>query len=536
MVHARALKLARVRARADHGPASLPLSARLQMSHRRPITALTSARLLAAIALAGVLFGLSSPATGLARSRGRATTAQSGISNLRLIDYFPSAAGWGSMWTNWNPTRMEADFQKIAGLHANGVRIIVNLPSFGFPKPNATMVNRLAATVRLAAAQGLSSELTLFDGWSSYGDVEESKTWVKEVLAPLHGSTQVAYIDLHNELPANTARPALSWARAMVPYVQSIDGGIPVTVSTSISSGTAPLKALIHGLAASPPNLYDVHYYGNAADAYPVLREAKTLAAGVPLIVGETGFATSPSYGGAQGLEPDESSLEAFQDYYLRMVENATRALGLPLAAPWILYDMPGQGNTEWGHHIGILHANGTPKAAANALSEIFAGDPVSPVLNNGFEQSTGSPAEPTIWRAWLPQDASFAIDKTVAHAGSASARIEHAGGSHRTGCPAFFAAPIAAITPGVRYTAGAWARGAAASGLSRLVLTWTNSAGRYIASSDSPPLPAGTTSWQALSVTAKPPPGAAAVEIDLQVCENQGTTWFDDVSFSPNS
>ena len=29
-------------------------------------------------------------------------------------------------------------------------------------------------------------------------------------------------------------------------------------------------------------------------------------------------------------------------------------------------------------------------------------------------------------------------------------------------------------------------------------------------------------------------PAGAAAVEINLQVCENPGTTWFDDVSFSP--
>jgi hypothetical protein len=507
------------------------------MGHRRLIARVTPPCLLSILALAVILSVLTTPADGRNRTATRASTAQSAaLSNLRLIDYFPSAAGWGAMWANWNPTQMETDFRRIVALHANGVRIIVNLPAFGFPKPNATMVSRLTQTVRLAGAQGLTSELTLFDGWSNYAAISESRTWVNELLAPLHGSAQVAYIDLHNELPADTSPAALAWAQAMVPYVQSIDGGIPVTVSTSISSGTAPLQALIRGLAASPPNLYDVHYYGNVTDVYPVLSQAKTLAAGVPLFVGETGFATDPSYDGAQGLQPDEPSLEAFQDYYLRMVENATKALTLPPAAPWILYDMPGQGNTEWGHHIGILHANGTLKAAATTLSEILAGGAVSPTFNNGFEESTGSPAMPNIWRAWLRQDASFAIDRTVVHTGSASARIEHAGGSHLTGCPAFYAAPIAAIKAGVKYTAGAWARGANAGGLSRVVLIWTDSKGRYVASSDSPALPAGTTTWRALSVTAKPPAGATAVEINLQVCENPGTTWFDDASFSPSS
>jgi hypothetical protein len=507
------------------------------MSYRRLTARVTPACLLSILTLAAILSSLTASAYGRKRTATQANTAQSAaLSNLHLIDYFPSAAGWGAMWTSWNPTQMETDFRRIAALHANAVRIIVNLPAFGFPKPNATMVSRLTQTVRLAAAQGLTSELTLFDGWSNYAAITESKTWVDEVLAPLDGSSEIAYIDLHNELPADTNPAALVWAQTMVPYVQSIDGGIPVTVSTSISSGTAPLQALIHGLAATPPNLYDVHYYGNAADAYPVLSEAKTLAASVPLFVGETGFATDPSYGGAEGLQPDEPSLEAFQDYYVRMVENATKALTLPAAAPWILYDLPGQGNTEWGHHMGILHANGTPKAAATTISEIFAGGTVPAAFNNGFEENTGSPAMPNIWRAWLPQDASFAIDKTVVHTGNASARIEHAGGSHLTGCPAFYAAPIAAIKTGVKYTAGAWVRGADAAGLSRVVLTWTNSTGRYVASSDSPALPAGTTTWQALSVTAKPPARATAVEINLQVCENPGTTWFDDVSFSPSS
>jgi hypothetical protein len=456
------------------------------------------------------------------------------LSALRLVNYFPSQDGWGSMWWSWNPAQMAIDFKRIGALHANAVRIIVSAPAFGFPHPSQTMESRLQRTLALAASAGLRVQLTLFNEWRDYADVAGSRTWASEVLAPLRASPQVAYIDLHNELPSSG--PALAWARAMVPFVQSIDGGIPVTVSTSVSSGVAPLRALSIALAGDPPDLYDVHYYGKAADAYAVLSQARALAGPLPLVVGETGFATDPSYGWARGLEPATSSLDSYQAYYFRTVELATRVLGLPPAAPWILYDMPGQGGTRWGFHMGILHANGAPKPAATAIAGAFAGTPLSSSFNNGFEQSAGRPALPALWRRWLPRDARFAIDRTVAHSGRASARISGARGDHETGCPAFYAAPIAVIQAGVTYTASVWARGRATRGESRIVLAWTDAAGRYIASSNSQSLPPGDSGWKRLSVSAQPPPGASAVEIDLQVCESPGTTWFDDVGFSPSA
>lgn len=481
-----------------------------------------------ALALALSLAGGLAPASASA-----GPPASSPVAGLRLIDYFPSTAGWGSMWTDWNPAQMEVDFARIAALHANGVRIILNAPAFGFPHPTATMLGRLEETIHLAASHGLKVELTLFDGWHDYGLIEQSRTWVTAVIGALHESSAIAYVDLHDELPASTNANAMAWAQAMVPYTQSIDGGIPVTVSTSISSGIAPLRALMAGLAASPPNLYDVHYFGSPADAYAILAEAKQAVGSAPLFVGETGFATSPSYGWARGLLSTPQSLESYQDYYFRIVENATRALELPAAAPWILYDMPGQGSTEWGYHIGILHSNGTEKPAAQTLAEVFSGDPVGTSFNNGFEQSGGNPILPYLWRRWLPGDARFALDKTVAHTGSASARITKARGNHTTGCPAFYTTPVAAILPGATYTGSAWARGRGTAGESRVVLAWTSASGQYIASSDSPSLPAGNSEWTQLKVSAMPPAGAAAVEIDLQVCENPGSTWFDDVSFS---
>jgi len=499
--------------------------ARFMSSHLRRKLALAGVTMLVIL-----LLGSSIP-----RAKDASASTGASLASLRVINYFPSSDGWGSMWWNWNPAHMETDFARIASLHANAVRIIVSAPAFGFPKISPTMISRLSQTIDLAAAQGLHVELTLFNEWHDYTAIQESKAWASELLDSFRGDPQIAYIDLHNELPANTNGSALSWAQAMVPYVQSVDGGIPVTVSTSISSGVAPLKALVKGLASSPPNLYDVHYYGSAADAYGVLRDAKHVAGSIPMFVGETGFATDPSYGWARELQPSAPSLESYQDYYFRMIEYATQALELPPAAPWILYDMPGQGGTQWGYHMGILHSDGTPKPAAITLAGLFSGGSVGLSFNNGFEERNGDPPEPSVWRRWLAPDAKFSIDGKVAHSGSASARIDDAGGNHLIGCPAFYAAPIAAIVPNVTYTAGAWVRGQATRGESRVVLVWSNLEGHYIASSDSTSLPSGTFNWRELTVSAKPPPGAAAVEIDLQVCENPGTTWFDDVTFSPS-
>ncbi len=387
-----------------------------------------------------------------------ARPASSGVtSHLHLVDYFPASNGWGSMWWNWNPAQIQADFSRIASLHGNAVRVIVSARAFGYPSVNPVMASRLSTTIALAAENGLRVELTLFDGWHNFGAVAQSEAWARELLAPLRSDHRIAYIDLHNEIPADTNPASLAWAQAMVPFTQSVDGGIPVTVSTSISSGVAPLEALARGLAATPPDLYDVHYYGNPADAYPVLAQAQRLAGGVPLFVGETGFATDRTYGWARGLQPDSASLNAYQSYYYRDVEHAALALGLAPAAPWILYDMPGQGGTRWGEHMGILGSGGAPKPAALVLESIFSTETSTVDFNNGFEQVSGAQPVPTIWRPWMAAAAHFSADRSVSHSGTWSARISRAAGSHLTGCPAFYVAPIAAIAPGAIYTAGAW-------------------------------------------------------------------------------
>jgi hypothetical protein len=146
-------------------------------------------RRIRALAVAALL-----AATLLCASAPGATAAQP-LSNLRLVNYVPSADGWGSMWWSWNPAQMAVDFKRIAALHANAVRIILSAPAFGFPHPSQTMASRLSRTLSLAAAAGLRVQLTLFNEWRDYEDTADSRTWAAEVLAPLRGRARLGALD-----------------------------------------------------------------------------------------------------------------------------------------------------------------------------------------------------------------------------------------------------------------------------------------------------------------------------------------------------
>jgi hypothetical protein len=90
------------------------------------------------------------------------------VAAMREVNYYPSANNWGHMWTNSDPGVVDADFAQIAGLHANTVRIIVQVPAFGYPSPDPTMLDRLAQTISLADRHGLKAHLT-FDLTNAQG-------------------------------------------------------------------------------------------------------------------------------------------------------------------------------------------------------------------------------------------------------------------------------------------------------------------------------------------------------------------------------
>jgi hypothetical protein len=468
------------------------------------------------------------------------STVQTILKSIKEINYYPENDAWTNMWMRFNPAEINNDFARIQESGFNTVRIILqaNTGVFDYPTPTPAEQNKLSQVITLAAEHHLKVHLTLFDGWSQYTNIVGSKQWAGAIVKPYAGDPRISIIELQNEMTLN-ATGSLTWAQTMIPYLQSIDGGIPVTIS---ESGLARMTSLVNALRSAPPDFYDFHLYKYDGQIYQTLKQVRAMIHGAPLFLGETGYSTYPqSLQGFSGTAQNTVAREAQQEYYYRMVFYATKKLGLPFPAPWILSDFssaafpgPPQPATLLQAYFGLLRIAGTRKPAADTIASLLAGDPIETSFNNGFEQGDGQ-GLPTLWRiaqnASLGFTANFAQDTTVAHSGKASASISHSTVS-KQGTTSFFLNPIQYAIPGREYSISVWAKGLQATGSNYLSIVWFDAADHLLSQNDSPCFPQGTYGWQQRTLMARAPAQATGMEIHLNSQGNTGTVWFDDVSF----
>ena len=69
------------------------------------------------------------------------------IAQVKDINYMPVNASWQNMWTNWNATQLASDYNQIASLGDNTVRVTIPMPTFNYPVPFASMTSRLSSVV-----------------------------------------------------------------------------------------------------------------------------------------------------------------------------------------------------------------------------------------------------------------------------------------------------------------------------------------------------------------------------------------------------
>ena len=87
------------------------------------------------------------------------------------LNYVPSQ-NWYYCWNDWTPDRIARDFDSIAAIGADHIRVMLIWPWF---QPNPTVVSpahldRLEELLRLAAGRKLDVIVTLYNGWlSGYG-------------------------------------------------------------------------------------------------------------------------------------------------------------------------------------------------------------------------------------------------------------------------------------------------------------------------------------------------------------------------------
>jgi hypothetical protein len=454
------------------------------------------------------------------------------LGDIKEVSYMPPDAGWSLTWLRWKPTEIASGYREIANLGANTVRVVIPTFVFGYPSPSRVMSARLRRVMRLAAADDLHVDLVLFDEFGNYAQVAHSEQFVHQLLAPYSNDPQIAFVELQNEInPTDSA--AMSWAGVLLPYLKSVVGRIPVTISTPGSLGVGGLQLLQEALGRVQPDFYDLHYYGSAGDALTTFAAAQKLALPRPLFIGEAGWSTTPL---GDDPSPTPVALSEQAEFFFS-VEAAAARLHLPPAAPWTMFDLLPSGlpwpMSQDQRYFGLFSTAGAAKPAASVVRSYFHGASEPLIDNRTFAMvSDGIPV------GWAPVNAATAtmsLSRTVSLLGHASVSI---GGA--TGPGSFPAAwstvpNLGLLTPGETFRASAWAKGLDATGTTQIALAWFNYANQYIGNSVSPALAPGTTGWAHLVCSASAPDGAAYAELSLQSYGNAGTVWFAGVNlYSP--
>jgi hypothetical protein len=440
---------------------------------------------------------------------------------MKLVNYYPADHGWTGMWTDWAPSEFGADMQKISALGANAVRLIVFPSVTGFPLPRASEVAKINDAISIAGTNGLAVQLTLFDGFTNYGDLSGSKVWTDALFRQIVPNPAILLVEVRNEVV--TSSPAvIKWVKAEIDIVRKDAPGIPVTVSAV--GGLAGMETLKHLLGTHQPDVDDLHFYGDQQSAYETFAAAKAAAMPTPLIVGEAGYSTT-------GGGPSAATADSSQADWYSQVLQATNLVGLPPAAPWTLYDFTSHGipyasvpGREYGY--GLFHADGSPKQAAAIISEEF------------HVQSAPSTAQPTTstvnvsnWQQWYP---SGTMRKTTSggYLGAPMVELSKTGQSP-FGATSYFAVPMHAVRSGQVWKAGVWAKTSNADGTNEIVLSWFNSQGTWMHVNDSSQSIGSSADWTELQVSARAPAGATGLRISLYSIGNSGTIAYSDITWS---
>jgi len=462
----------------------------------------------------------------------RSMQVASRIAGMRLMNYYPAADGWTKMWTNWDPGVLRADFTRIRALGANTVRLIVFPDTFGWPRISSNMAARFADTLKIAASEGLGVQLTLFDLWHDYTEVEQSRAWLKQLLDPYASDPEIQLIEIKNEVdPSDAAEVA--WVRALLPTLRSVMPHTPSTVSVSGTEGPQGFAQLRSELTGSPLDVADMHFYGNDGSAYAWMVAAKRAAGPLPLLIGEAGYPVIANSNG--GLEAGELR----QAQWFSVVFAAARAAGVPPPAPWILYDFKpgaipaqvygGPGQNPNAYNYGLYSATGQWRPSVWVVKRAFAGQDVN---FSDFTSGLSGLNSLLVWTPYLPQLGKLAYDPSVGYLRPGSLRLS---GTIRgqAGAPSFSLIPSNPAIPGQLWTVSVWAKGENVNGVAQLSLSWFGSAGAYLGETDSSVLPSGNPSWTELVVRTRVPPDTAAVQLFLKSSDVAGTVWFDDINIA---
>lgn len=500
---------------------------------------------LSALALSALMVGslLQSPAGALSHSgpSSRVLFAKSSttpiapsdtagrVAALRVVNYQPRDHAWTAMWTQWRPAEFSADLARIKAMGANAIRLCVFPSVVGWPSPKGAGFAHFNDAIAIAHARGLQVQLTLFDWWTPYNDVPNSKKWMTALLAGHRNDPRIAMVELINEVDVNNSTQ-ISWLQQTMPTLRNLVGWIPVTVSVSTTAGIGALAQLVTQLRPYGMSVADIHYYGIGTDAWTWLKQAKAAAQGLPLFIGEAGYTT---------YRPEVNAVdqrEAAQAQWFQLTLAAAKSLGIS-AAPYMFWDLSpasvaqtaSSGMPTYERWFGLYRADGTPRPAVSTIKSLWAGQSTTATTFNTDFKTPSTDGTPLGWQ-FIGKSGKVSWDASVGHKAKGSARFDN------TGTDSVLTPSLLQPLPGPVRPGDTWQVSASVhlnhTGKIRVGIAWYDATGKWLGTVTSTARPTLLTPWTTLTVRSKVPPTAVQGDAMLMDALDPGSVWFDDVTY----
>jgi hypothetical protein len=534
--------------------------------------------------LAGAV-GAAGIAGQLLRSAGAgAATGSAGsvsAAGALTVSYTPVHNAGYPMWIHYdgNGPQYQADMATAKSLGFNTVRIFLAAKSgvFDFPSPTKAELGKLTNLGDRAKEVGVKLHINLFDFWSMFGHIAQSKEWATAILGAVPDvASLAAQIEVKNEVkfastgayvdgfdsgwPAGQPKKdvtighaAIVWAQEMIPYIRTLVPGVPITISTTTDNRYFPgnpvadleafVKAVKHTKAA--PDWYNQHIYTGTTPGliYHYLQQAVSAVkgSGRSLIVGETGCTSAAS--GTQGL------LQAQQQEadFLHACRWYCAQAGIPDPAPWILFDLEPSEQFTSGNTFGLYNTSHKIKLAGKMYEAIPPGTtvpaiPINGTMRGGNQPDTNGNALPPRWYLYKGdknnQPITSAIDTVDTFKGNPSIALSKYEGT-RTGetAPALMTNPITAplTVPGRTYAWTAYLKASGSYGQVALAVSWYGENSANLGSTTGAPLKL-TGSFAQHSLKSTAPAGALYAKLAVTVrndTNKAGSVWVANATWA---
>lgn len=292
---------------------------------------------------------------------------------LNGVNYYPTKTPWRDFWSAFDADTTAKDFDLVAGLGGNAVRVFLTRADFLGPN-HAEAVENLKTLLSIAQKKNIQVVPTLFDLKQDFGlgTWADDAIYLERVFAVLSESNTVAFVDLKNEPDLDfdyhgTAK-VTAWLRTVEALARHFAPDLPLTIGWSSAEHAQ--------LLIDQMDVVTYHDYAPLKGAADRLTQVKTIAGTKSVLVTEIGDTT---YEAALAFP---SSLDKQADRLSQRLDALQNSDG---AFIWTLYDFAEVdptvvGSSPWVQRLqasfGIFQADGTEKPSANVIREHFLSKP----------------------------------------------------------------------------------------------------------------------------------------------------------------